>query len=449
MRSSLAIVVVGATLLFDFVASALREGLLPYGKAVREAYFQFAPGTIYFNHGGYGATPRPVREALDKHTSQMEAQPTDWFGKFEYQRQLANVRPRLARLVGADESDLVFLDNASGGMNAVLRSLAWRPGDILLMTNAAYAVFPNTASFLQKQYGIRVVTVSFKYPVEGPQAYIAPLRSALADLGADRDRVRLALFDHISSYPSVVLPAAELAAIVKEETRGNALVFLDGAHALGHVNINLREFQAAGIDFYVADGHKWLFSPKGSAFLWAAPAAQDLLQPDVISSENAPGTPFQERFDYIGTRDYGPWLAMADALDFREHALGGEDRILAYLHELAAWGGELLADRFGTHLVAPMNMTAGLLTVGLPVPTSLSPEDQSSCALMIKEELLARHQMQIIPFTITGASGLQHVARISAQVYLERQDFEDLAANTLAITSECGSAKAAGSSFLL
>lgn len=435
MRSPLAIYAVGASL----AVAVLGENLLPYGKAVREAYFQFAPGTIYFNHGGYGATPRPVREALDAHTTQMEAQPTDWFGKFEYQKQLAHVRPRLARMVGADPSDLVFLDNASGGMNAVLRSLAWQQGDILLMTNAAYAVFPNTAHFLKRQYGIRVETVLFEYPVSGSDAYTVPLRKALADLGADRHRVRLALFDHISSYPSVVLPAAELATIVKEETEGNALVFLDGAHALGQINIDLREFQSAGVDFYVADGHKWLYSPKGSAFLWAAPGAQDLLQPDVISSENAPGTPFQERFDYIGTRDYGPWLAISDALDFRTSALGGEERILSYLHDLATWGGELLAERFGTGLVAPRNMTGGLFTVGLPVPASLSPEEQTVCAKTIGLELLARHQMQIIPFTIGGASGTQHVARISAQVYLERQDFEDLATNTLAIASECGS----------
>ena len=101
------------------------------------------------------------------------------------------------------------------------------------------------------------------------------------------------------------------------------LVLIDGAHALGQIPLNLNELNA---DFWVGNGHKWLFSPHGSALLWVAQSAQKLLIPDVISSDNAVGTTaFQEQFDYIGTRDYGPWCAMADALAFRDNDLGGEE----------------------------------------------------------------------------------------------------------------------------
>merc|ERR1711957_846524 len=151
---------------------------------------------------------------------------------------------------------------------------------------------------------------------------------------------------------------------VKVETSNRTLVCVDGAHAMGHVDINVTDLHSVGMDYYVADGHKWFMSPHGSALLWAAPGApQEMLQADVISSENAPGSPFQERFDYIGTRDYGPWCAFGDTLAFRETALGGEAKIVAYLHELAAYALEHLVGRWGTEAAAPLAMTGGLMTI--------------------------------------------------------------------------------------
>lgn len=410
---------------------------IPFGKPVRDAYFQFSPGTIYFNHGGFGATPKPIRKAMEVYTDRMEAQPTKWFAKGGYHAVLQDVRSKLADLVCANASDLVFLDNASGGMNAVLRSLSWLHGDIILMVGSVYAVFPNTASWLQKQFGIRVIRVPISYPVAGPGDYTEPVHRALKNLTAiERVRIRLALFDHISSYPSVVLPVTELASLIKSRTDDQALVFVDGAHALGQIHLNLSSLQTVGVDFYVMDGHKWLMSPHGSALLWASPRVQHLLEPDVISSENSPGSVFQRKFDYIGTRDYGPWCTMGDTLDFRARELGGEDRIVTYLHTLAVWGAKTLADRWHTESIAPANMTAGLITVSLPMPASWPQQAQSQCAAAIDEGLVQKHKMQVIPFTLSTPNQT-HWARISAQVYLERADFEDLAFHVLDLAAQC------------
>ena len=221
-------------------------------------------------------------------------------------------------------------------------------------------------------------------------------------------------------------------------------VFVDGAHALGQLHIDLRRFAAAGVDFFVMDGHKWLFSPHGSALLWVAQSAQKLLIPDVISSDNAVGTTaFQEQFDYIGTRDYGPWCAMADALAFRDNDLGGEEKIVSYLHSLATWAAAMLSERWQTESVAPANMTAGLMTVRLPIPLSWSGAAQAACADAIagpEGGLVQTFKIQAIPFPLpldgVGPS-LGWWARISAQVYLAREDFHALANHTLELASQC------------
>ena len=243
------------------------------------------------------------------------AQPTKWFGAPGYHGQISAARTKLAPLVKADQADLVFVDNASAGMNAVLRSLHWAAGDIVLIFGSVYPVIPNTVAWLARQYRVRAVPVHVGYPISGADDYVQPLRAALGNLSAtERKRVRLVCMDHISSYPSVVLPVEQLAAIVKADTAwsaptddgaegsssGGALVFVDGAHALGQVHINISRFAAVGVDFYVMDGHKWFMSPHGSALLWVAKSAQKLLVPDVISSDNAVGTAFQNQFDYIG-----------------------------------------------------------------------------------------------------------------------------------------------------
>ena len=55
---------------------------------------------------------------------------------------------------------------------------------------------------------------------------------------------------------------------------------IDGAHAVGALDLNVPSIQA---DFYCANLHKWLCTPKGTAFLWVAPERQAGLRPLVLS----------------------------------------------------------------------------------------------------------------------------------------------------------------------
>ena len=96
----------------------------------------------------------------------------------------------------------------------------------------------------------------------------------------------------------------------------------------------------------MADAHKWLFSPKGSAFLWVTNRLQDDVHPPAVGAvcSNSPSTnfdpaavhglsDFEHRFQYTGTRDYTPLIAVYDALLFRGRV--GERLILRYNHDLA------------------------------------------------------------------------------------------------------------------
>lgn len=142
------------------------------------------------------------------------------------------------------------------------------------------------------------------------------------------------------------------------------MVLVDGAHALGHIPVNVTDIDA---EFYVSNGHKWLYSPKGSAILWvkkeyqvewrvwalesACPNAlvQNIIHPTTISREGQGPTFFQSEFSYQGTSDMTAYMSMADALRWRARL--GDREIMEYIHQLALRGGQILADKWGTDIL--------------------------------------------------------------------------------------------------
>ena len=138
------------------------------------------------------------------------------------------------------------------------------------------------------------------------------------DAVAHRSRVKIATFSHISSVPAFIEPIKELADLVKEVCP-KALVLVDGAHAIGQIKVDIPAL-GDNVDFYLSNAHKWLYAPKGSAFLYSAPRNIDQVrpQPTVISSENDifAGTDYQSRFVYTGTKDFTSYISISDAIDF-------------------------------------------------------------------------------------------------------------------------------------
>ena len=90
--------------------------------------------------------------------------------------------------------------------------------------------------------------------------------------------MRLAIIDHIISPLPVHLPVAALCALC---ATAGAASFVDGAHAVGAVSLQL---PALGASFYTSNCHKWMCTPKGAAFLWVAPGlTQERMRPLVVS----------------------------------------------------------------------------------------------------------------------------------------------------------------------
>jgi isopenicillin-N epimerase len=373
------------------------------------------PEVINLNAGGLGSCPTPVLEAQARWREQMERRPHEFLLR-ELEGHMLKVREALGRFVGSDPDHLAMVPNATAGVNAVLRSLDFRPGDELLTTSHEYNGCLNALDYVASRAGATIVRAPIPFPIEDPEQVTA------AVLAGVTKRTRLAMISHITSATALVFPIEE---IVSELNQMGVDVLIDGAHAPGLVDLELDWLGAA---YYSGNCHKWLCGPKGTGFLHVRKDKQPLIHPLVIGFRaNDPRTDisqFRKEFDWPGVYDPTGFLSIPDALDFLEDlAPGGLRGLAARNRGLALEARDRLCPIFEIEPPAPDSMLTAM--VALPLD-HLIPEPDRRPQLGIQLRERYRIEVPILrwrprPNTESG------VIRISCQAFNDRSDIEALA----------------------
>lgn len=357
------------------------------------------PECHYLNHGSYGAVARPVFEAADQIRRDIEWQPGAFMQTkvFDRVRQAAGT---LGEFVGARGENLVFVDNATTAVNAVLRSLTLMPGDEVLTTSHVYNAVRKTLEFVTERASARLVVADIPYPVHAIADVVDIVTASMSG------RTRLVVLDHVTSETALVLPVREIVEYARD--RGIP-VLIDGAHAPGMLRLSLEDL---GATFYAGNCHKWLGSPRGCGFLWTDPDAQRRVRPTAISHFINDG--YTRAFDWPGTRDFTPWLAVEPAIAFR-HSLG-EGNIYAYCRPLAARAVRHLVDVWGTETGTPRSAMSFMATVALPWDGPATADHADTVRRILRD----RYNTECFVKAFEDRLWL----RVSAYVY---NDFEDYA----------------------
>lgn len=363
--------------------------------------FLLREDVVFLNHGSFGACPRPVFETYQAWQLELERQPVAFLGRGLSER-MRMPREALAAELGTTPDNVVGLVNATEGLNIVAQSLDLKEGDEILTTDHEYSALEKTWAYVARRTGARVVVVKVPLPLVSEPAFTEAVLAGMTE------RTRVLFFSHITSPTALVLPIER--SIAEAKKRGIFTV-IDGAHTPGHIPLDL---DALGADFYSGNCHKWLMTPKGSAFLYARPELQALINPLVIShgwtiDSKQPGakgafgnSPFIDELEMQGTRDPAAWLAVPAAIRFRkEHDWASVARACrALAQETARRLRELtgLAPLSAPEFCAPQ-------MVAMPIPETDTAE--------LAKQLMDRYAIEIPVFKWRDTC----IVRLSVQGY--------------------------------
>jgi isopenicillin-N epimerase len=401
--------------------------------SVLARHWRLDPAVTFLNHGSFGACPGPVLDVQREWQDRMEAEPVRFLAR-ELDGHLVASRAALGEFVGADPDDLAFVTNATGAVNAVVRSLSFKPGDEILTSDHEYNAILNVLRHVAERDGARVIVARLPFPGTSAEDVVDRV------LAAANSRTRLVVISHVTSPTAIVMPVERLVPALAE--RGiDTLV--DGAHAPGMLPLDLDGLGAA---WYAGNLHKWVCAPKGAAFLHVRRDRQTGVRPGTIShGANSPVGPrsrFRLEFDWQGTLDPSPWLSVPAALTFVGGLVeGGWPGVMALTHALAleARGSLDTALVKGTGSdTTPGDMLGSMTALAMPRDGPLggpAAADQSSPldADPLQTVLFDRYAIEvpIVGWPVPAAEStepIRRVMRVSAALYNDRADVDRLVA---------------------
>lgn len=279
--------------------------------AMLKDQFLLDPQVIYLNHGSFGACPRPVFEAYQAWQRKLELEPVQ-FLSVALDHRLHVSRQKLGDYIHAPASDIVFIPNATYGVNIIARSLLFQPGDEILTTNHEYGACNFIWDFVCRKTGAIYRQQTISLPAASTKKIVEQLWSGVTP------RTKVIFISHITSPTSMTMPIEIICQRAREE---GIITIIDGAHAPGQIDLNLSNI---GADFYTGNCHKWMLSPKGAGFIYAQPDVQNLIDPLVVSwgYQSRLTSPCESTYvdllQWSGTRDPAAFLSVPAAIDFMD-----------------------------------------------------------------------------------------------------------------------------------
>ena len=363
-----------------------------------KADFLIRDDIVFFNHGSFGACPRPVFERYQAWQRELEAQPVEFLLR-RRPALMADARATIADYLNVPDAEIVFVANATAGLNIALRALPLRKGDEILTTDHEYGAVNRLLEFVAAKTGASVKRHRVRLPYASDEAFTDAF---FADTS---DRTKAIVISHITSPTALIFPVERICRRAREL---GFLTIVDGAHAPGQLPLDLA---ALGADVYSGNFHKWLCAPKGSAILHARREHHGWIEPLVVSHGWAEGSGFVEQNEWSGTRDIAPYLTVPAAIEYqRAHDW---ERVRADCHALAARAQRELCSYYG---LPPLSQDRFAQMVTIPLPR---------CdAAAVKERLYDEHRIEVPLGELAGYCGI----RISVQAYNTAADLERLLA---------------------
>lgn len=366
--------------------------------------FLLNPDITFLNHGSFGATPRPVFEEYRRWQRELEYQPVEFLGR-RVNDLLADSRAVLADYLKTARDNLVYVTNATTGLNIVARSLNLGKDDDVLTSDHEYGALDRTWQFLSLKCGFKYVNTVLKTPFTTEDDFVEDLWKGV------NAHTKVIFISQITSPTAIVFPVKKICQRARQQ---NILTVVDGAHAPGQVPVELDDM---GADFYSGNLHKWVCAPKGAAFLYARPEVQHMVEPLVVSwgwhSAAPSASTFIDEQEWTGTRDVSCWLTVPAAIQYQD--THHWDQVRARCHQLTSETQKRITRLTGIQPLHPDELTWFSQMGASPLPDAV---DVPSLKIRLYDEfkveipLIEWNGRKLIRFSFQGYNSEADVDRL-------------------------------------
>jgi isopenicillin-N epimerase len=368
--------------------------------------FLLDPTIHFLNHGSFGACPIPVFEVYQEWQRRLEEQPVLFLGR-EMRELDYHARVHLGNYLNTQAENLVFVTNATQGVNIIARSLKLNPGDEILSTDHEYGACNYTWEFICNKTGAKYIPQPISLPATTPEEIASQFWQGVTPC------TRVIYLSHITSPTALRLPVEMICEQARQE---GILTVVDGAHAPGHIPLDLGNL---GADWYIGNCHKWMLCPKGAGFLYARPEVQPLVEPLIVSwgyhstPETSSGSQFQDILGWTGTRDPAASLSIPAAIQFMNTYHWEQVRLAC--HELLSKAIMEICELVGMEPLYPIDS-------GFYYQMGIAPLPQTTDIEKLKGFLYNEHRVEVPMIEWNG----QKFIRISVQGYNTEEDLTAL-----------------------
>ncbi|XP_060570275.1 uncharacterized protein LOC132728620 isoform X1 [Ruditapes philippinarum] len=400
---------------------------MPFGQEIRRE-FMLRDGSVFLNHGAYGCIPRCVHDRQISYLAEIETHPDIWF-RYKVKKYIQLARNKVAGFMGINTDDIYLLTNVTKAINTVLKSFPLCKSNAILLTSLSYyGVKLTSYATVARLDGAKTYEIDISFPIYSDISIIQKYEDFLL---AHPD-VKLAVVDHITSPTSVVLPVKHITEVCH---RYGVAVVIDGAHVPGQLKVDIQDIDA---DFYTGTLHKWLYCPRGCAFIWTNPKRHHTWFKPLVTSMFDKNT-LHEAFAHEGTRDDTPFICATDGVDFYNR-IGGIDKIVSYNSTLLSKGTSYLVKLWGTETLAiPKSMEAPCMRLlHLPFIPGFSDNLVTGALNVFEGKNFELKKLILDRFDVLTAITIvdgKLMIRLSANVYNTMDDFIKLGGAILTLTA--------------
>lgn len=386
---------------------------------------------VYLDNAATAQKPRQVIEAIVEYYTQHNANVHRGVHTLSDESTIVLDQSRhiIAKFFGAQDEELIMVQNTTEGINAV--AYGWgdahlNEGDVIISTLMEHHSDLVVWQELCHRTGAQLVFLDVD---EQGRIDLKQLQTMLTELP-----VKLVTVAHVSNTLGTVNPIQDMAQLIKAH-RAQAKILVDGAQAAPHLPVN---FNRLGVDFYIFSGHKML-GPMGSGGLLVK---QELLQSNemkpwlfgggMIQSVTQAATEFSEdiceRFT-AGTPDVASTVGLAAACTYLNSI--GMSEVERYDRELVAYALGKLAEMPELTLIGPTQPLAEnqLLDRLSSVAFLYQGVHAHDVAQILDSEGIAVRSGHHCTMPLHLAYKWQATTRASFQVYTTKEEIDSLVAS--------------------